>query len=89
MEYNKLFKALRTIQSDFTRQGLAPCRSPLDATEGNYVQTTTIMLALTTYHFESHKTHCTRMKEDNYCVKTHLGRLIAEMRDVTAKKIQP
>ena len=88
MEYDNLFKALRTMQSDFTRQGIAKCGSPSDAIEGIYVQTSTSMLALTTDHFESHN-HCTRTKEEIYCVKTHLGRLIAEMRDVTAKKIQP
>jgi hypothetical protein len=43
------------------------------------------MLALTTNHFESNKTHCTRTNEEMACVKTHLGNLITEMRDVTEK----
>ena len=86
MEYDKLFKALRTMQSYFTRQGIAKCGSPSDATEGNYVQKITRMLTLTTDHFESDKAHCTRTKEEVSCVKTRSGRLIAEMRDVTAKK---
>jgi hypothetical protein len=73
------------MQSDFTRQGIAKCGSPLDVTEGNYAQKNTRMLALTTDHFESHKAHCTRTKEEISCVKIHIGRLIAEMRDVTAK----
>jgi uncharacterized coiled-coil protein SlyX len=43
------------------------------------------MLALTTNHFGSHKNHCTRTNEEIDCVKTHLGKLIKEMKDVNKK----
>jgi uncharacterized coiled-coil protein SlyX len=49
------------------------------------VQKITNMLALTTNHFESHKNHCTRTKEEIDYVKTHLGELIKEMKDVDKK----
>jgi hypothetical protein len=37
MEYDKLFKALQAMKSDFTRQEQAKCGSPSDAAEGSYV----------------------------------------------------
>ena len=50
-EYDKLFKTLRSMRSDFARHGQAKHGRPSDTTEGNYVQKITNMLALTTNHF--------------------------------------
>ena len=85
MEYDKLFKALQAMKSDFLRQEQAKNERPLDVTERNYVQKITSMLALTTNHIEFPQTHCTRTKEEFACVKTHLDDLIREMKDVTKK----
>ena len=51
-EYDKLFKSLRTMNSDFGRQGQAKHGKSSDLTEGNYVQKVTNMLALTTNNFD-------------------------------------
>ena len=51
------------------------------------MQKITNMLSLTTNHFESHKNHCTRTNEEIDCVKTHLGKLTNEMKDVNKKNM--
>ena len=86
-EYDKLPKALRTMKSDFVKQGQAKHGKSSELTEGNYVQKISNMPTLTTKNGKPHKQHCTRTTEETECVKTRLGKLIKEMKYVNKRNL--